>query len=327
MGWTSSRVVTRYPGNPVLTGADLLYPATTAYNGGAVKFRGRYVMLFRTDHWGVKWDVKSLSIRIGVATSDDGLHWRPAPKPVFQMADDDILWAYDPRPTVIDDRLYMCFALDTRHGIRGGVAVTDDLEHFEVLYISPPDNRNMALFPERIDGRFARLERPFPVYGRSGDEAFDIWYAESPDGRYWGTARLVLGADQVPYSNSKIGPAAPPIRTDAGWLALFHATIKDKNRILKSWRNENWHKMYLAGAMLLDLRQPWKVIGLSRQPLMVPDDAYPYEMDGYRGGVIFPCGLIPEEDGTVKIYYGAADTVMALATARLAELIALCEPL
>jgi beta-1,4-mannooligosaccharide/beta-1,4-mannosyl-N-acetylglucosamine phosphorylase len=184
----------------------------------------------------------------------------------------------------------------------------------------------MVLFPERVGGRFARLERPFPIYGRSESEAFDIWYSDSPDCRDWGNTRLVLGSEQVPFCNSKIGPAAPPIRTERGWLTLFHAVDKDENRVFESWHGR-WIKRYTAGIMLLDLADPARVVGLARRPVMVPEPAYAYEMQGFRGGVIFPCGLIAEPDGSVKIYYGAADTVVALATARLEDLVDLCEPL
>jgi beta-1,4-mannooligosaccharide/beta-1,4-mannosyl-N-acetylglucosamine phosphorylase len=225
--------------------------------------------------------------------------------------------------TVIEDRCYMCFALDTRHGICGGVAVTDDFEHFEILSVSAPDNRNMVLFPERSDGMFMRLERPFPIYGRGAPEAFDIWFSRSPDCRYWGDTQLVLGSEQVPFCNSKIGPAAPPVRTEAGWLTVFHAVDKDEQRELPSWHG-GWIKRYTAGVMLLDLENPAQVVGLSPEPLIVPDPQYDYEWHGFRGGVVFPCGLIVEDDGEAKIYYGAADTVVALATARVDDLIALC---
>ena len=182
----------------------------------------------------------------------------------------------------------------------------------------------MAVFPERIGGRYVRLERPMPVYSRYGTtEAFDIWLSESPDLRFWGESRLVLGAECVPYATTKIGPAAPPVRTPKGWLATIHA-VRVVERELASWEG-GWHKEYCAGLMLLDLDDPSKVIGLSREPFIPP--AEDYETSGYRGNVIFPGGLILEDSGEVKIYYGAADTVECLATADLGELLALCEPL
>ncbi len=315
-------VVQRFAGNPVLSAADVPYPAALVFNAGVTKWRGRYVMVFRDDY-DVRDGVWPQRTVIGLAFSDDGLAWTVAEKPCFSMETEEVRRAYDPRLTVIEDRCYMCFALDTRHGICGGVAVTDDFEHFEILSVSAPDNRNMVLFPERSDGMFMRLERPFPIYGRGASEAFDIWFSRSPDCRYWGDTQLVLGSEQVPFCNSKIGPAAPPVRTEAGWLTVFHAVDKDERRELPSWHG-GWIKRYTAGVMLLDLENPARVVGLSREPLIVPDPQYDYEWHGFRGGVVFPCGLIVEDDGEAKIYYGAADTVVALATARVDDLIALC---
>jgi beta-1,4-mannooligosaccharide/beta-1,4-mannosyl-N-acetylglucosamine phosphorylase len=324
-GLKSSPVMTRYPGNPVLAPQDVPYPSGQVFNAGVTKWRGRYVMVFRND-----WDYDERNHyprrrNLGLAYSDDGIKWEVAPKPCCPLETDGARSAYDPRLTVIDGRLYMCVAIDTPHGIRGGVAVTDDLEHFETLSMSAPDNRNMVLFPEKQDGLFMRLERPFPIYGRGAPEAFDMWFSRSPDCRYWGDTELVLASEQVPFANSKIGPAAPPVKTDKGWLTVFHAVYKDESHELVS-RHGGWHKAYMAGVLLLDLDQPWRVIGMCRDPLLAPEEAYPYEMDGFRGSVIFPCGLIVEDDGEAKLYYGAADTVVALATAKLGDLIDLCKP-
>jgi len=321
---SSSPVITRHPENPVLTAADVPYPATLVFNAGVTKFQGRYVMVFRNDYGDA--ERKELhGTNLGLAFSEDGIHWSVEPQPCFVMQSDEVHRAYDPRLTVIDGRCYLCFALDTRHGIRGGIAVTDDFAEFEVLSLSTPDNRNMVLFPDKVGGRFARLERPFPIYGRGAPEAFDTWFSDSPDGRDWGNSHLVLGSEQVPWSNCKCGPGAPPVKTDRGWLAVFHAVDTDPDRELAGW-HDGWRKRYTIGLMLLDLEQPWKRIGMCRQPLMVPEPDAPYEMDGFRGSVLFPGGMILEDDGEVKIYYGAADTVEALATAKVSDLLDLCEP-
>ena len=115
------------------------------------------------------------------------------------------------------------------------------------------------------------------------------------------------------------------MRTDSGWLALFHAVDIQEGRVLEGWES-NWRKRYTAVAMLLDLEEPWRVIGMTRTPLLEPDPACPYEMNGFRGSVIFPTGAVLEPDGELKMYYGASDTVIALATARVEDVIALCEP-
>jgi beta-1,4-mannooligosaccharide/beta-1,4-mannosyl-N-acetylglucosamine phosphorylase len=187
-----------------------------------------------------------------------------------------------------------------------------------------PDNRNTGLFPERVGGYFVRLDRPFPVYSRTQPERFDIWLSQSPDLRFWGDSRLVLAVEDVPFANRKIGPGAPPIKTPKGWLALFHAVDFDPSRGKNGWE-PRWQKRYTAGIMLLDLEDPAKVIGMSKTPLLAPEA--PYEVSaGFRNNVIFPGGMVLEDDGEVKIYYGAADTVTCLATADLDDLLRLCLP-
>ena len=329
-----SDLFVRHAANPVLSPSDVPMGCTQVFNAGVTRWKGRYVMVFRGDTWSRQLQ-REVATFIGMATSDDGVAWQVSPRPCFQMGHRtdpavEIKRAYDPRLTVLDGRLYMCFAVDTLHGVRAGLAVTDDadLASFEVLSLSIPDNRNAVLFPERIHGRIARLERPFPVYSRDRFEAFDIWYSDSPDGRDWGNVQLVLGAEQVPYCNNKIGPGAPPIRTERGWLAIIHAVVKDEARPLKGWEPHGWHKLYQAGLALLDLEEPWKVIGMSRRPVLTPQEAFPYEADGFRGSVIFPGAMLLDDDGqTVRVYYGAADTVECLATARLDDLLAAIEPL
>jgi beta-1,4-mannooligosaccharide/beta-1,4-mannosyl-N-acetylglucosamine phosphorylase len=317
---TSAACIRRRP-RPVLTRDDVPYPSDLVFNAGVCKHQGRYVMVFRND-FGLHDGHRFAGTNLGLAFSDDGIAWRVQPKPCFAMSGGDIRRAYDPRLTVVDGRVYMCFAVDTDHGVRGGIAVTDDFERFEVLSISVPDNRNMVLLPQRIDGMWVRLERPMPVYGRGGRHRFDVWLSRSPDLRYWGESRLVLGGEHVWYCNDKVGPAAPPVRTPQGWLTTFHAVDIDDRRG-KNGYEPTWKKRYSAGIMLLDLQEPWKVRGLCRDPLIAPQA--PYETaGGFRNDVIFPGGMTLEDSGEVKIYYGAADTVEAMATAHVDDLVKLC---
>ena len=319
---TSSPCVQRYAGNPVLAAADVPYEALLIFNAGVTRFQGRYVMVFRNDYRRQPDSAHPQYTQLGLAFSDDGRHWQVQPEPCFELHDDEIQRGYDPRLTVIDGRCYVCFAVDTRHGVRGGIAVTEDFAHFEILHMTVPDNRNMVLFPERIGGKYARLERPFPVYGRGGIDRFDIWFSDSADLGYWGNHQLVLGVEDVPFANDKIGPGAPPVRTEKGWLTLFHAVDRDPARGKNGWEDA-WQKRYTAGIMLLDLENPERVIGMSKLPLMAPEA--PYETTGgFRNHVIFPGGMILEDSGEVKIYYGAADTSECLATAEVGELIKLC---
>lgn len=322
--FSSSDILRRYAGNPVLAASDVPYASDLVFNAGVAKFGGRYVMVFRNDYgWRGRPDGFE-GTNLGLAFSDDGLHWRVEERPCWQWHDDEVVRVYDPRLTVLDGKCWITFALDTRHGVRGGLGVTDDFENFEIVHLTAPDNRNIVLLPRLIEGELVRLERPMPVYSRAGRDRFDIWLSRSPDGRRWASPELVLAVEDVPFANDKIGPAAPPVWAERGWLTTFHAVRRDESREKNGWE-DRWQKQYFAGIMLLDPNNPSKVIGLSRRPLIAPEAAYETE-GGFRNDVVFPTGMILEDDGEVRIYYGAADTVMCLATAQLDELLSLCEP-
>ena len=320
----SADCVKRYEHNPILSKKDIPYKADLIFNAGVVKHNEMYYMLFRDDFIKSESNCLDLGTCVGVAKSSDGVHWQVRNKCIELNIDDkigEIKRFYDPRLIVIDDEFLVCFAVDTLHGVRGGIGkVVGDFEAIDVLTLTTPDNRNLVLFPEKIDGKYVRLERPFPVYSR-GCDRFDIWISSSPDLKYWGENELLLGVEDVPYANDKIGPGAPPIKTDYGWLVIFHSVDVDHSRGKNGWE-DIWQKRYCAGIMLLDLENPKKVIGLCKTPLLAPE--LPYETDeGFRTNAIFPGSVIAEGDN-VKIYYGASDTVECLAEAKLSDLLKLC---
>lgn len=333
---------------PILTKDNVPYNAQFVFNAGVAKINGKYVMIFRNDYnmhedmcscgWGT-----DRGISVGIAVSDNGIdNWQVMPKPLVNMhwesGDNtpgvsltgkqfpeypDLLRLYDPRIIPIDGTIYLCLAMDTIHGLRGCIAkLNDTLDDFEIISASVPDNRNMVLFPEKIGGYFVRLERPFPVYSR-GKDRFDIWMSKSPDLKFWGESKLVLGVEHVPFANDKIGPAAPPVKTKYGWLTTFHAVdIEYEGRGQDEW-DKPWNKRYTAGIMLLDLEDSSKVIGMCKTPIIAPE--LPHEVEyGFRQNVIFPGGMILEDNGEVKIYYGASDSVECVATANVEDLVALC---
>jgi beta-1,4-mannooligosaccharide/beta-1,4-mannosyl-N-acetylglucosamine phosphorylase len=329
--------VIRHPGNPILSAKDIPYEANLVFNAGVVKHRGRYVMLFRDDYnytkkmfddWAAgKGELHAPSCRIGLAFSDDGIHWKPEPKPILdaeqasELLGEKVAHAYDPRLTVINDDFYFTFAVNTCAGDnRCGLMKTKDFKTLEPVTATLPNNRNVLLFPERIGGFHYRLERPF------AGEAGDIWISKSLDLKFWGEHRRLLNRKTLSFCNSKIGPGAPPVRTERGWLTLFH-TVTEVEKPLYSWETpyKEWHSKYSMGLMLLDLKDPSKIVGMHTGALLEPE--MPYELEGFRGSVLFPGSMVPEDDGSVKIYYGAADTVECLATARLDDLLDLCKPL
>lgn len=327
---------------PILTLEDVPYEASLVFNAGVAKVNGKYVMVFRNDYGTDERLFREkkqrfLGTSVGIAVSDNGIDgWKVMDRPIIdfhtrsvpanQLGTDEKPFAkrlYDPRITVIDGELYLCLAMDTLYGLRGCIAkLSPDLQHYEIISASVPENRNMVLFPEKIGGYYYRLERPFRCYGKNASR-YDIWISKSPDLRFWGESELLLRADQVPFSNDKIGPAAPPVRTKYGWLTTFHGVdIADEGRGQTEWELW-WNKRYCGGIMLLDLEDPTKIIGMCKEPLIAPE--LPHESEhGFRQNVIFPGGMILEDNGEVKIYYGAADTVECVATAHVEDLVALC---
>lgn len=327
----SAPCLVRYPHNPVLTAKDVPYPSDLVFNAGVIKYKGKYVMVFRNDYNHIEGS-RFGGTNIGLCTSDDGISWVVDPTPCFDCKDPsvqalfdmpagEIIRCYDPRLTLLEDEVFMCFAVDTCHGLRGGIAKTTDFKNWEMLCLTVPDNRNMVLFPEKIGGKYMRLERPMPIYSR-GRDRFDIWLSESPDMIYWGRSTLIAGVEDFPYANDKVGPGAPPVKTEKGWLVFTHGVDLDPTRGKNGWEDA-WKKRYCAGVILLDLKNPRNVLGICREPLIAPETDYE-AVTGFRTNVIFPTGAILEDDGTVKIYYGASDTVIALSSAKVDDLLDLC---
>jgi beta-1,4-mannooligosaccharide/beta-1,4-mannosyl-N-acetylglucosamine phosphorylase len=314
----SAGFISRFSGNPILTRKDVPYPAELVFNAGVIKRRGAYYMIFRNDRGHIEHTLFE-SYELGMAYSDDGLAWKVHEKPVFAVPDSrdpEIQRFYDVRLTEIEDEVYATMAVETKHGLRAGIGTTRNFVDLRMLSMSLPDNRNLVLYPERINGKFVRMERPFTL---SNNRCYDIWMSESPDMRHWGNSRLVVRHEDIPDATAKMGPGTPPIRTEKGWLSLIHAVDFDPSRG-KNGYEPLWQKRYCAYAMLQDIRDPSKVLGISREPVLAPEAEYEIS-GGFRNNVIFPMALIDEGDGTARIYYGAADTVMCMATAPIDALI------
>ncbi len=319
----SSTAVTRFGGNPILSAQDIPYTEGIAYNGGVVKFEGRYVSLVRVDHADLAAQKLTGTSDVALAFSEDGLHWKVEPQPCIAWKDREIVAPTDVRLMLVEDECFATVAVQTLHGMETHCVKTKDFVQFDPVFKMVPDNRDVVIFPEKIGGSYLRIERPFQTFGHLKKSALDLWISESPDLTYWGKPQVLLDVESVPYANDRIGAGTPPLRTERGWLVMFHAVDDDPKRGKNGWE-ETWTKRYTAGLMLLDLNDPRQVLGVTPEPVLVPEA--PYEVSGgYRNGVIFPCGWVLEENGEVKIYYGAADTVQCLATASLEEMLGLIQ--
>ncbi len=313
-------IVRRYEKNPLVTRKDVPYPATLVFNAGVAKYRGLYYMAPRVDLFDAANSRPALAICTGFGTSADGLDFDFFPEPVRVHYGDTVLpWVCDARLTVLEDALYLTFCFVNQHSERPGIARWRGKGvDFDVVNLGIPQQRNMVLFPEKIHGKYMRLERP----SNQWDDPFHIWYALSPDLKYWGEQELFLGCEDVPFANRKIGAGAPPVKTDRGWLLIFHAVDQWEGRTATVRGDRTWNKRYTAGAALFDLDEPEKLVAITKTPLLVAET--PYETGNpelWTEFTVFPCGAVPEDDGdTLRIYYGAGDATTNLAFVSLREL-------
>ncbi|MHC4547359.1 MAG: glycoside hydrolase family 130 protein [Planctomycetota bacterium] len=298
--------VERYPENPILTPRDVPYPVATVHNAGATRHGGRYLLLFRSHlHNG-----RSV---LGLAESEDGYRFRVRPEPFLVPAREGVFGTYeeygveDARICTLDEEHLITYSAYSRHGVRIGLARTRDFESVErVALISQADMRNVVIFPAKFGGRYARLDRP-----HGGIAPWSIWISYSLDLVHWGDARVVMTPAPYHWDCSKIGPGATPLRTDRGWMHIYHGVFDTMAGAV-----------YRLGVALHDLEDPARVLGVHDKWILQPEESW--ELTGYVDNVVFTCGAVPEDDGTVKIYWGGADKVMCVGTAHLDELADLC---
>lgn len=234
-----------------------------------------------------------------VARSSDGIHFDVEPASALSAATRyESFGVEDPRITRIDGTYWVNYTAVSPHGIATALASTKDFREFvRHGIIFPPNNRDVTIFPERIAGRFRALHRPMPA----GIGEVAIWSASSSDMISWGEHRVVATARAGSWDDSKVGGGAVPFRVRSngvdGWLAVYHGVTKSTGA-------------YSLGALLLAADDPSRVIARSPEPILAPEASY--EREGFYGGVVFTCGLLAEDD-RVRIYYGAADGVTAVA--------------
>ncbi len=296
---------TRHPANPLLTAADLPYPASSCFNPAAVEVAGEVVLLMRVED-------RAGRSHLTAAWSRDGVGgWRidPAPTLAPDPARPEERWGVeDGRITrLVDGRLAVTYTGYAAAGPLVCLALTDDLVRFDRRGpILGPEDKDAALFPAPVGGRWACLHRPVlgPEYVRR-----DLWISYSDDLRHWGDGRPLLPARRGCWWDAdKIGAGPPPLLTEHGWLVGYHgvkATIAGG--------------IYRFGLALLDRDDPTRLLARGHEWLLAPEADY--ERVGDVPNVVFPCGWIVR-DGVVHLYYGGADSCVCLATAPLADLLA-----
>ena len=229
------------------------------------------------------------------AFSDDGVHFSIAAAPaLYPQTPYETFGIEDARITCLEGWYYVNYSAVSARGVCTALARTTDFITFERLgVIFAPDNKDVAIFPEKIGGRYYAFHRP------SAQQIAppSIWLASSANLLDWGSHRYVIGPRPAMWDSERVGSGAPPIKTAHGWLELYHASD-----------TTTW---YRHGALLLDLDDPARVLARSNRPFFSPEADY--ELSGFMDHIVFSNGLVLRGDGKADLYYGAGDWVTCLA--------------
>ncbi|HWQ49412.1 MAG TPA: glycosidase [Methanosarcina sp.] len=306
MTWKNhGELFVRHRNNPILTVDYWPYKVSSVFNPAAIMVDNTTVLLVRVeDHRGFS--------HLTVARSKNGIDsWEIDPKPTFTSDptyhSEEIYGIEDPRITYIDEmgKWVIAYTAFSESGPLTSLAYTEDFDNFErVGPIMPPENKDAAIFPTRFNGRWALLHRP--VSNIAGAKA-NIWISFSPDMKYWGEHEVLLYAREGGWWDArKIGLAPPPMQTSDGWLIMYYGVRQTTSK-----------RSYRLGLALLDLEDPTKVLHRSEGWVFGPREMY--ERTGDVNDVVFPCGWILVDD-ELRIYYGSADMSVAMASAKISDI-------
>jgi predicted GH43/DUF377 family glycosyl hydrolase len=293
----------RFTGNPILTAEHWPYPANAVFNPAAAKLGNETLLLARVE------DMRGFS-HLTVARSPNGFtDWQIDAEPTLTadphsneerwgLEDARIVWLEEQKEFAVT---YVSFS---EGGPLVSLAITKNFRTFARLgALLPPEDKDACLFPRRFDGRFALIHRPI-VRGEA-----HIWLSFSPDLKHWGDHQLLIHTRPAYWDTHRVGLACQPIETPHGWLIFYHGV-----------RATTAGQIYRVGLAMADLNQPWKLLHRSAEWVLGPQ-AY-YERVGDVGDVVFPTGVIVERDtDELRLYYGAADCTIAVATAKFSEVL------
>ena len=296
----------RHGRNPILTAADWPYPAHTVFNPAATRLAdGTTLLLCRVE------DRRGHSHLCAARSANGKDGWlidtEPTLRPDPERYPEELWGIEDPRITYMEElgKYAVVYTAFSKSGPGVALALTDDFVTFERLgLVMQPEDKDAALLPRRVDGSYALLHRPMAVTGAH------IWMSFSPDLRNWGNHKPVLQARKGAWWDAnKIGLSPPLVETPRGWLMFYHGV-----------RNTASGALYRLGLALFDPVHPDQCLLRGDEWIFGPEA--PYECVGDVGHVAFPCGTTLDADGdTINVYYGAADTSIALATASMGELL------
>jgi len=296
-------IIHRWEGNPIITIEDLSFRCMDICNAGAVKVADQYILLLT---------IQNLEGRYSIycAQSRDGYYFEVGDRPFLSPCQDKPLAIYEERG-VLDGRVvllegvyYICYDVLGRHGYRAALARTEDFRTVQRIgHVSEPDTKGGVLFPRKIKGKYARLERPWE--GRS------IWVSYSEDLEYWGWSEVIVTRRGGFWDSDHIGIGTPPIEIDPGWLFIYYGI-----------KQTSTGPLFRLGAVILDAENPTEILGRTNAPILSPREDY--ERIGDVSNLVFSCGAIIEPNDEVRLYYGAANSCICLGTTKVQNIVQAC---
>jgi predicted GH43/DUF377 family glycosyl hydrolase len=299
--------INKYSKNPILTKEMVPFKVNSIFNAGAVKHGDKYLLVCRVE-------MPNGRSSFALAESKNGIDFKVNEKPMLSPEDHKECYEYvdwgveDARVTKIGDTFFIVYTGYSKHMPLVILSETKDFQSFKIHGpITEPSNKDAAIFPEKINGYYWKVDRPAAEMKR------EIWISRSPDLIHWGNYKLLTGPLHGTWEGDKIGNSGTPVKTKDGWLMLYHGV-----------RGSGIATNYKLGVLLLELEKPWQLKGRSMEPIMSPE--HEYERVGDVMNVVFSNGWIVEDDGSVKIYYSGADTNVCLAETTIDYLLSVCRP-
>jgi len=297
-------IVHRWEGNPLIKLEDLPFKCSDLRAAGVVVCDKESLLLLTIEHLTGHQSIHLARIDDAGRLHVEKEEFLAVCRDGSDLCSHESHGIMDPRVTVIDGTYYIMYVSDGDHGFRLGLASTRDFKNLERHgYVSEPDTKAGALFPEKIKGRYARLERP--GHGHS------IWISYSDDLMYWGASESILTPRHGFWDSSRVGTGAPPLKIPQGWLLIYYG-VKETSA----------GPLFRLGAAILDEKDPSILIGRSNIPILSPREDY--ERIGDVGNIVFTTGAFVEKDRELTIVYCGAASCLCLGTTTIEEIVDTC---
>mgnify|MGYP005850809559 CR=1 FL=1 len=295
-------IVHRWECNPIFDITDLDFRSSDILNAGVICFKDEILLLVTIEHLAGKRCIHLAKPTNGSFRVEKEPFLKPSQQPEYKKHESN--GVLDARVTFLEGVYYITYIAFGVHGYRLALAKTDDFKSVDRIgLISEPDTKTGVLFPRRINGRYARLERP--------REGHSIWVSYSDDLIYWGSSELIISPRDGFWDANRIGAGSVPMEIDEGWLVLYYGA-----------KDTSAGSIYRIGAVILDKDNPAKVIGRAGIPILSPREKY--ERIGDVPNIVFSTGACINEKREINIFYGAANSCICVGTTTIKEIVSIC---